>query len=302
MDVFKTKPGLREEYPISEENFTKVTKRKEPYIKQTEKEDKYYAVCPECDNPIIIVGLLKKTKESGRKPYGRHHKGSILGLAEYNERDYRNCSYSMPRWKKPRSKRRADSKMAKEILKVLKEQYDRVIYILEKDIEIKITKSFAEELLCSYIRNKAWLNYNSTPYNLPWKLLEASRGCKLFGRKIKKNGRLHEALLLNCSGVLLQESEEKRVKVMCKKGKFLDIDFYFTKHIKDIKDDHLHESIEFVVAEGSAPDIREIYRKKIEIQKNYLVNLINLPEHKGKRNEEYLEIARRLLSGICGEK
>ncbi len=95
MNVFKTNPGLEEEHLISEENFTKFTGRKEPYIERTENGDKYYAVCPECDNPIIIVGMFYTLK-----PYGRHHKGSIRGLAEYNEKDYLNCSYSMTGWKR----------------------------------------------------------------------------------------------------------------------------------------------------------------------------------------------------------
>ncbi|MCS5465580.1 hypothetical protein NWO25_19660 [Enterococcus lactis] len=62
--------------------------------------DSYYAICPECDNPIQIIGLYKETQESGRKPYGKHHKGTIPYLAKYSEEDYLECPFSNSKWKK----------------------------------------------------------------------------------------------------------------------------------------------------------------------------------------------------------
>ena len=156
MDVFKITPGYQEIHKISEATFTEETKLVPPY----KEGNSYRAVCPECDNPIILVGLFKPTPESGRKPYGRHHKGSISELAVYREDEYENCIYANPSWKKSKVKRSANSEAGKVLLRIMREQFDRIVYILEKSIEIKISKSFAEKMLTCYLDAEGWL-YNS---------------------------------------------------------------------------------------------------------------------------------------------
>ena len=92
MDKFKVKTGSAQVLPINNENYIKTTGKNTPYCRQDRKgHQSLYAVCPACDNPIQIIGLFK-----GEKPYGRHYKGSIPGLAKYNADNYFNCPYSHP--------------------------------------------------------------------------------------------------------------------------------------------------------------------------------------------------------------
>ena len=68
MDIFKSKPGLSRPYKISTINYEKETKRQKPYMLEKNGKYQYFAVCPECDNPIQLIGLYKNTIESGKKP------------------------------------------------------------------------------------------------------------------------------------------------------------------------------------------------------------------------------------------
>ncbi len=83
MDQFKLKVGVAPAYQITRKNFEEQTLKKTPYVQKERNRISNYAVCPKCDNPIQIVGLQKNTSEAGRKPYGRHNKGSIANLATY---------------------------------------------------------------------------------------------------------------------------------------------------------------------------------------------------------------------------
>lgn len=89
MDIFKNKQGLARILKISEKNFVEQTNKKLPYTRQNSSGGlSHFAVCPECENPIQIIGLFKNTAESGRRPYGKHYSQSIPGLAIYNHDDY----------------------------------------------------------------------------------------------------------------------------------------------------------------------------------------------------------------------
>ena len=52
-----------------------------------------FAICPQCDNPIQIVGLYKKLKNTD-KPYGKHYTRSVNGLADYNQQAYDYSTYN----------------------------------------------------------------------------------------------------------------------------------------------------------------------------------------------------------------
>ena len=289
MDVFKITPGYQEIHKISEATFTEETKLVPPY----KEGNSYRAVCPECDNPIILVGLFKPTPESGRKPYGRHHKGSISELAVYREDEYENCIYANPSWKKSKVKRSANSEAGKVLLRIMREQFDRIVYILEKSIEIKISKSFAEKMLTCYLDAEGWLYYDSTAYNLPFKLLQSSGCWVLYGRGVQKGDGLYNALSAY-GKVLLLDNGGNFVTVKTQSGTFADIRFLVTNHKKTLVDGEAKEFITLSVFEGVTSKAPQIYRKEMEIQKEWLLRLMNLPESRSRRNLALLEIAEKL--------
>ena len=58
---------------INEENFYLATRERKPYVVDSGGVKSFYAVCPECDNPIQLIGLLRRQQDSlPHRPYGRH--------------------------------------------------------------------------------------------------------------------------------------------------------------------------------------------------------------------------------------
>ncbi|MDR1703900.1 MAG: hypothetical protein LBS19_04340 [Clostridiales bacterium] len=295
MDVFKVQVSSQRKIPITQENFTRETGEKPPYVASNDSGGKsFFAVCPECENPIQIIGIYKNTPESGTTPYGRHYPKSVPKLAEYNHPDYLDCSYSNPKWKKGSLKRHHGSRVAQNTLRVLREQFDRVIYCLSKDVDMYISYNTAEAMLRGYIANEGWLYRNATMNNLPWAFGEAESALPLFGRKIVRGSDLHHSLSENCPEVEFVDAD-KYVKVTSKQGEYIRLYYVLTNHRKEVTGEHLNESIDLWVYRGSAPDIETVYHKTIQIRTEYFFNLINTSPEKSVRNEKYLEIAARLI-------
>lgn len=98
MDVFKTLVGEGKALMINEENFYLATRERKPYVVDRDGVKSFYAVCPECDNPIQLIGLLRRQQDSlPRRPYGRHVGHDVPGVAVWFGR-----ILDMPGWHEDR--------------------------------------------------------------------------------------------------------------------------------------------------------------------------------------------------------
>ncbi len=292
MDVFKTKPGIPESLHILEETFTNATNKQAPYYTEGEhgRNARCFAVCPLCDNPIQIIGLYKAHDE-GRKPYGRHYPKDILDLANYDEEAYYGCYYANPDRKKSVIKRKPETARSMAMYNLLREQFDRLIYILETSIEIKISYAFAEEILTQYLFNEGWLFYESTYANLPWMLIYAMQAKPLINRWILKGGMLYQFLQESCKAVKLTDiPDSKFAKVEAKNG-FVDLSFYLCNH-KIAKDgESIKETYKLVIVENDTV----IFERVISVEQDFLAKLIALPPGRSRRNPKLQKIAEGLM-------
>lgn len=291
MDCFKLARGSNFIHPITLEMYLRLTQKRKPYCLKDEKGgEHFYAVCPECENPIQIIGLFRNTAESGRKPYGKHCKGDISGLAEYIEENYLYCPYSNPQWKKPKSKRSPGSQFSKDVLRLMYEQYDKVVAELARDMEIHISVPLARTMLINFLNHEAWCYRMATLNNLPWILGETQPSTSLYGQWFIKGSKLQKAIEENCPAAQFKETEYSRyLQLLHKPGSFLDICVYFLKHEKKLHGEHhLTESIDFEVT----CDKKSIYYKTIEIKTNDFVNSLS---NKTYRNGKYLSMAQELI-------
>lgn len=292
MDVFKTKPGLNESIIISEEQFTKATDKKIPYYLPggTQKPPRCFAVCPMCDNPIQIIGLYKMHDE-GRNPYGRHFPRDIEGLADYDEEAYYGCYYANPEKRKQVVKRSPRNVTGIALYNLLREQFDRIIYILEASIEIKISYAFAEEILRMYLLDEGWRYYDSTYDNLPFMLIYAIQAKPLVNRLIFKDGNLYNFLKEDCKAVSLEDlPDSKYAKITAKEG-FVDLSFYLCNHNIKKEAESIEETYKLVVVEGE----KAIYERLIKVDPDFLRKLIALPQERSRRNPKMLKIAETLM-------
>ena len=294
MDTFKLTTGISPSYKITKVNFEEKTLKEEPYVKKKLNSVSHYAVCPECDNPIQIVGLQKNTIESGRNPYGRHNKGDVSKLALYSEIDYLECPFSNPNWTRKPGKRSPKSPLANKMLLNIRNQFDFVVKLLQEMTGLKISRNLAKQMLENYLLDEGWLYRQATLNNIPWILGECSPAIPLFGRYVFKNSDLFQAIQDKCTDIVLEPAEYTAdlAQIRNKSGQFVQLEFIFCDHQQHITGETMQETIDFwVFSKRDNENVDTILRKTIPIEANSLVNLM---QETKQRDSKLLAIAQEL--------
>lgn len=282
MDYFKTEVGKVEKIKITEENFERATKKKKKYTKTKNGKTSYFAVCPLCDNPIQIVGLYKA--DSKRKAYGKHIAKDIEEVAKYTKENYFMCPYANPQYNSPRKSKKPRKKEYRKLYNTLKQDFDKIIYILEKTTGIHISYKFAESLLKDWILDNGWLYMHSTINNLPYMLLYANTSFTIVGRLITNDSKLYECLSKYDDIIVLKNIDEKRYsKITTKNDEYVDLTFRIVNH----KFENGIESYNLKIN----LDGEDISTINIPVQQYYLYNL----KKSNFENKKLLEIANRLM-------
>ena len=301
MDSFKTSIGFSKIHKITVANYELQTKKRSPFVREHNGKDSYYAVCPECDNPIQIVGLYKETRESGRKLYGRHHKGDVPYLAKYSEEDYLECPFSNPKWEKTPGKRSPNSPIANRILCAVKDQFDRVIYLLKRQTGIRIGENLAREMLKTYVKNEGWLFKEATLNNIPWIFGQCNPAISLFGRVIKKDSEIYKAIKEKCPEVVFLPVDESKeyLQIKNKNGQFITLYFTFLNHQKIIENnERVRETMDFMVFKEINSNENEteiIFLETLPIESEYFANLALSKKYEDKRNQDLLNLAEQVI-------
>ena len=277
MDIFKLQRGIATVYPIDVFTFEKNTGKKAPYY-QINTNGKYsqFAICPACDNPIQIHSLYKKFENSPR-PYGIHAGKAIEGIGHHNVEDYLSCIYANPNLLQNRNARvpNGNAKSLQNI-ELLKENFDRVVYILEKELEFRISPSLAEKMLVSFLDMEGHLYVGTNFTNLPWMFAYQTVAQNMFGVFVKETSALYN-ILLQQTKFCIKDGQIQKEK------EFFKLDFYFINHriVRNNETREFEESIDFIVANNNL----EIFNKKIVVDQTYFYNIIHA--EKTYRREEY---------------
>lgn len=189
MDVFKIHVGEGRAIAISRENYFMETKGMEPYVVERDGHRTFYAVCPECDNPIQLIGLNRRELDAGhRRPYGKHVGHDVPGVAVYDETAYLECSYSNPGYHRdPGSRRPPSNPTALALYRIMRDRFDRVEYAWRRASGIRLGIKRLRRALTLWRNDKAWLNYDSTYCNLPQMLFMGSPEQDLYGQCVSKD-------------------------------------------------------------------------------------------------------------------
>lgn len=305
MDVFKVRQGNFKRFRISEKNYIKETGNDPIYFQKNQSGGvSYFAVCPECENPIQLIGLFKNTKESGRRAYGKHTGHDIPAIALHCEEDYLSCIYAKPNYKRAASnKKNLNSHLVQRILRLLMNQFDHIIDILSKDMQMRITYPTAEKMLNTYLQQDGFLYRDSTLNNLPWKFAHATLCSCLFGRQIVRDGDLHATLQDRCPDIVFEDTfDPKYVAIENKSQQYLDIRYGFYGHKREFSQGRLQESIQFWVYRGKPSHVTTIYEKTISIVPELFASLMHIPASNARRNTQYLTIAKQLITPLLHQK
>jgi hypothetical protein len=267
-----------------------------PYLSR-HKDDKksVFAVCPGCDNPIQLIGLFKRV-ENPKNPYGKHVPHDINELAKYDQAKYIYCPYSNPNRKYSKDRRRGEDKLAKDLITLLHSQFDRVVRLLQKDIDVRLSPNLLKKMLSDYFAMEFYLYYGATLNNLPWMFGYASSHKSLFGQYIRKGSGLYAAILEHCQDAVFIDEGKTFVKLMNKPGEFIDIDFAFRFHEVRKEGEDIRETLDFYAVHGPIEDVTKypehiFYEATINIDIAKFLNSISEPSEETERDEFLLGIA-----------
>ncbi len=295
---FKLTTGAGKIFPIKKDVFERESLQKMPYYGVNSKgKPIQLAVCPQCDNPIEIIGLYKRLKNTDR-PYGRHYPHSVGGLAQYNQQSYEYCPYSKKHSTiSPSDRKRKLTGFEKNIYNLMRDQFDRVIYVLSKELDIKITLGASRKMLETYISMEGWLYPWATINNLPWVFGHLSLSKSLYGHAILNGSQLHAAIERLCpSAEFVPSDKYNGYDVLTHKtGKWSDIRYCIIEHRRSTQGDTVRETMRLIVTSNDGEREKQIFNKELVINEEYFPNLLNLSPEKSRRNTKLLEIAARLM-------
>ena len=285
-----------ERYIINATTFEKVTERKYPFEQLDKKNEIHqYAICPSCLNPIILIGLSLNTV---RNPYGKHAGKSIPDLAEWDQIKYTYCPYATTRKKLPDD----DEKLPEitdeiiELYNLLKQQFDRVIYILEKELDIRASADFWANTIKQFLVNRAYLYPWLTEANLPYIFAYFGMTQKrLYMQKIRIKSDLYNTLKKHTS-VRFVNSENNFAQIANKDSCFLNLHMRFFKHTyKASEGEQLIESMLFCIDDKDTGNT--IFTKQIKFSETYFMNIIASGKEE-KRQKWLLDIAEKNMPDL----
>ena len=298
MKYFKIRAArTAKRYKITPFEFLEITKRKFPFEQVTEHwKLSQYGICPSCLNPIQLIGVVK---EIDGTPYGKHTGKNIKGLPEWNQRKYQYCPFAV------RNIRRApneDEWLTEidegviELYNLLKEQFDRIVYIIEKELNFRGSNAFWVKVLNQYLINKDYLYPWLTEVNLPY--IFAYFGMthqKVYKQKFLIGSDIYNTLS-SYQGVEFIISENRYAQLVNQKGSFLNLFFRFIKHTYKVSNgEAIIESMMFYIDDRTTG--KTIYEKQIEFSETFFMNMIN-KDNSNKRQQRLMNIADKNMPAL----
>lgn len=295
MKYFKTKPVHNaKRHEITYDEFLKATGRKYPF-EQNNIQGKIaqYGICPSCLNSIQLIGLLKQTEKA---PYGKHTGRDIKDLPYWNQRKYEYCPFAAKnKHRKPNDEVRLteidDGTI--ELYDLLKAQFDRVVFILENELNIHFSSVFLKKALNQYLVNKAYSYPWLTEANLPYVFAYFGIHCqKVYKQRFLVDSEVYNALLKH-PDVDFIKSDDKYQLITNKDNSFLNLFFRFTDHIHNVSNgETLKESMLFCIDDRSSG--KTVYEKKITFDETYFINFV-YNRNESERRQWLLNIADELM-------
>lgn len=285
MDVFKLHVTDIHGIELTRKNFEDHTLKDKKWFIKEEGEQRYFAICPACDNTIQIIRLYSDTQ----KPYGKHYlvrRRERLGV--YSVENYECCPYAEKnRNQKPNKEaRRKESELTEKIRRLLIEQFDRVIYVLAKQLSWQFSQKLATEMLWDYIAARAWQYEAATLQNIPWIFAYFAISKPLFGQRCRLIP-LQQAISEHYSDAVWDNDR------LSSRGKFVSPRFCFLHHRREVKEHHLEERITFST---NTVNQHVIYTQELLVDGPYFTHLVGLPEEKSHRDWRWVDLARSVFA------
>lgn len=294
MKFFKTEATrTAPRYEVKPKVFEEVTRHKHPFEQvNSNRTISQYAICPSCLNSVQLIGIAKQIKV---RPYGKHTGKNIPGFPQWNQIRYQYCPYASNNERRNIDENELLPEITEDIIELynlLRNQFDRVIYIISQELEIRCSKKFWKNALQQYLVNEVycypWLTEANLPYIFAYKGMQHQ---SVYGQQFVIDSDLFNALKKHkyVSFIPLEDDNSKYMRLV-NNGGFLNLHFRFTGHTqRAINGEELDESMLFCI--DDLANNQTIFQKTISFSENYFMNIVNKAENKDKRQQRLLDIA-----------
>ena len=294
---FKVSAGHVPAHTITKENVEDLLGRRAPWFRQGQLrgDDRHFAVCPYCDNPIQLKGLYKQQENSPR-PYGSHT-GNVIDGFPFDALDLEFCPYKLKSHAHSKAQRRQTGPVAMQLIDTAISEFDRIVLILRDDFEFCFSDAFAGQMLDQWLDSEAYLYTGAHLRNLPWMVAYFAPAMNLFGQLVATNAELTTKIREKVPQAKIPDSGR------LDKGSSwyaLNLQCLHHKVMVDEADGTLVESLTLRVQDftktNEATNAPIIYRKQIVFNPERFEALIHTPPERARRNEILLRLAQTIVS------
>jgi hypothetical protein len=280
VNVYKLDVKKQGYWLLNKDDYEQRTARRSPWYKVSDSgSPRYFAICPACNNPIQIIGFYR-LPANVTAPYAKHYGTALPGVGLFDREAYEYCPYADKSKSSGSDKdKRPPGALSRQILQLLIEHFDKVIWLLSKTIGIKIDEKLALSMLRQYSREEGWLYSRATLMNIPWIFAYMADWQDILYKKIEDQA-IARALMV-AEPVKLSVSENGFLIKAPSCTDYLNLGTYYTCHNRVVTDHVLSETMDMVVTLkcGYEPP-REIYRRQITFDFNHFNNIVNFSEWK----------------------
>ena len=307
MKTVKLNKGACKEISLKDDGVEYISESQEvfPYVQIEDKIKKYYALCPYCDQPVRINGLHKENTQ--REVYASHAGKSIPGLGETNVGKMQDCDRFLGGLvdRTSENKYSVHDESVQEMLKFIHDNYDKILFIMEKETGLHFSSKQARVILETYVNNQYWNHKYARYNNIPWILLEGMGTIAITDCIVKKDSEIYSFLEDSKDYKLVESKTIKNYyfvninhnKKRGKKSTTSYILHFFNLHYSQSKEcEILPMRIEKVKKAGEAFSTKEHVKKSIPLELNVNDFVFYCTEYKGwNPNEARLTIANEVL-------
>ena len=290
MRFFKVSIKSNKDLLINKENFNRARLQNKHLFQN----DNCYGICPYCDSPIQLLGIIREIKCN---PYGKHCGKNIPYVGKHNQQAFEYCPYNSGRKAVTKNDRKGQiSEREVRIYNLIREHFDQIIYIIKQDSGLYISNQRARQMLQLACVRTVWQYPEIDEANIPWIFMYICDSQSLFGRYVRENSELFK--VLKSKGVHLEDSNMNGYKRIGKvKGKYMNWSYSFGYHSRTVdQDGYLKEFISPVIVIPDEVEYREVWRTKLEINHQRFHNLIHSEKSEQYRNHELIDIANEIMN------
>lgn len=297
MDIYKARIDAPFRV-ISREAVEADTMKKEPwYQENSTNEGSQFAICPACDNPIQLIGLYHLPANVSA-PYGRHIGHSIAGLAIADAETREGCPLFKPRRYAKSSRKVRQEGLPQKILDTLIAQFDRVIYLLQKQTGIRFSRNLVRHMLLKYQGERGHLYMGASLINIPWIFAYMADSQSLFGQDVSANPTLASAIEKAIPAAQILDGRVTAREIAGKRS-FFELNLCFIHHRSSTggAGEPWTEQMTMVVS-TPPPSARQplaIYQQQIVFDHIHFQNLLQFND--AHRQLHWVELAREVLGG-----